>query len=77
MDAAGGEELFEAPAVKQQPWGVARGEHLQECKERQTWLAAMTLDNCQLVTILNEGDLWVVSYQWPWLGPHALENAHD
>ena len=54
MDAAGGEELFEAPAVKQQPWGVARGEHLQECKERQTRLAAMTLDNCQLVTILDK-----------------------
>ena len=34
----------------------------------------MTLDNCQLVTILNEGDLRVVSYQWPWLGPHALQH---
>ena len=75
MNPAGDEEFFEAPAVKQQPWGVARGEHLQECKERQTRLAIMTLYNCQLVAILNEGDLQECKERQARLAAMTLDNC--
>ena len=77
MNSTSGKELPQTFPVKQIRRIVARREHLQECKERQTRLAAMTLDNYQLAAILNERHLWVMSYQPPWVGPHALEHLPD